>query len=240
MGLAVDLVSASGIKRADLALSRVFNLGSATRNPETARAHQEEVKHIGITIAFDVPAPRIYPMSSQVISTADEVTVQTDRSSGEVEIVLYMGDELYVGVGSDHTDRALEKVSIVWSKQACANVLAPVLWRFADIAAHWDECRMTSHVGGQLYQDCSVAAFLRPEDMLRILSERTVSLPKRDFMVFCGTIASLDKTMGFGADWSFSMTDPVLKRNISHAYRVINLMNEIKPGFRVPVASRDL
>jgi 4-hydroxyphenylacetate 3-monooxygenase len=119
-------------------------------------------------------------------------------------------------------------------------VLAPTLWRFADIAAHWDECRMTSHVGGKLYQDCSVAAFLRPEDMLRILSERTLSLPKRDFMVFCGTIASLDKTMGFGADWAFEMTDPVLGRSIRHAYRVINLMDEIKPGFRVPVSSIDL
>jgi hypothetical protein len=240
MGVAVDLVSSGGVKRTELELLRVFNLGSATRDPETARAHQDEVKHIGITIAFDVPAPRIYPMSTQGVSTASEVTVQTSRSSGEVEIVLYMADELYVGVGSDHTDRALEKVSIVWSKQACANVLAPTLWRFADIAAHWDECRMTSHVGGKLYQDCSVAAFLRPEDMLRILSERTLSLPKRDFMVFCGTIASLDKTMGFGADWAFEMTDPVLGRSISHAYRVINLMDELKPGFRVPVSSMDL
>lgn len=240
MSVTVDLVSAQGTKRADLSLARVFNLGSATRNPETARAHQDEVKHIGITIAFDVPAPRIYPMSTQVISTASEVTVQTERSSGEVEIVLYMGDELYVGVGSDHTDRALEKVSIVWSKQACANVLAPTLWRFADIAAHWDQCRMTSHVGGKLYQDCSVAAFLRPEDMLRILSERTLKLPKRDFMVFCGTIASLDKTMGFGADWAFAMTDPVLGRSISHTYSVVNLMDELKPGYRVPVASREL
>ena len=134
MGVAVDLVSSGGVKRTELELSRVFNLGSATRDPETARAHQDEVKHIGITIAFDVPAPRIYPMSTQGVSTASEVTVQTGRSSGEVEIVLYMADELYVGVGSDHTDRALEKVSIVWSKQACANVLAPTLWRFSDIA----------------------------------------------------------------------------------------------------------
>jgi Protein of unknown function (DUF2848) len=240
MGVSADLVSGAGVTRAELPLQRVFNLGSATRNPETARAHQDEVKHIGITIAFDVPAPRIYPMSHHVVSTADEVTVQTDHSSGEVEIVLYMADELYVGVGSDHTDRALEKVSIVWSKQACANVLAPTLWRFADIADHWDSCRMTSHVNGKLYQDCSVAAFMRPEDMLRILSERTLALPKRDFMVFCGTIASLDKTMGFGTNWAFEMTDPVLGRSIRHAYSVINLMDELRPGFRVPVASREL
>ena len=142
-----------------------------------AKAHQDEVKQIGIAIAFDVPAPRIYPLSSHVVTTADEVTVQGDRSSGEVEIVLYQGDELWVGVGSDHTDRTLETASIVWSKQACANVLAPTLWRFADIADHWDRCRMRAWVGGELYQDCGVDLFLRPEDMLRILRERVAALP---------------------------------------------------------------
>jgi Protein of unknown function (DUF2848) len=240
MALMVDLVSSSGTRQQVIPIKRVFNLGSATRNPETARAHQDEVKHIGISIAFDVPAPRIYPMADYVVTTDTEVCVQGERSSGEVEIVLYQGDELYVGVGSDHTDRTLEKVSIVWSKQACANVLAPTLWRFADIASHWDQCRMRSHVGGKLYQDCGVAAFLTPQDMLRILSERTLKLPAQGTMVFCGTIASIDKTMGFGAEWSFEMTDPVLGRSIRHAYTVVNLMHEIRPEFRVPVASREL
>lgn len=239
-GLIVDFVDRTGTRRDEIRPERVFNLGSATRTADIAKAHQDEVKHIGITIAFDVPAPRIYPMSSYVVTTDQEVTVQGDRSSGEVEIVLWRDDDLWVGVGSDHTDRTLERASIVWSKQACANVLAPRLWRFSDIAGHWDRCRMTSTVDGRLYQDCGVDAFLRPEDMLRILAERTLRLPARGVMVFGGTIAAIDKTMGFGRRWTFTMTDPVLGRELTHAYEVVNLMDEIRPEFRVPVASKPI
>ena len=60
-------------------------------------------------------------------------------------------------------------------------------------------------------------------------------MPERDFMVFGGTIAALDKTMGFGTRWEIEMADPVTGEAIRHAYTVTNLMDEIRPGFRVPV-----
>lgn len=140
----VTVADARGEMPTALRIRRLYNLGSATRDPESARAHQDEVAHIGVKIALDVPAPRIYPLSPDVLTTADAIEVQGERTSGEVEIVLVKTDDLYVGVGSDHTDRALEKVSILWSKQACANVLAPRLWRFSEIASHWDSCRLRS------------------------------------------------------------------------------------------------
>jgi hypothetical protein len=93
-------------------------------------------------------------------------------------------------------------------------------------------------VDGRLYQDCSVGDFLRPEDMVRILGERTSVMPKRDWVLFSGTIAAVDKTIGYGALWEFEMTDPVLKRSITHSYRVINILNEVKDGYRVPLTSR--
>ena len=39
-------------KDADLPLKRMYNLGSATRDPNTAVAHQQEVAKSGIHIAF--------------------------------------------------------------------------------------------------------------------------------------------------------------------------------------------
>jgi hypothetical protein len=236
--ISLELTEDARTRAANVDIRRLYNLGSATRNPESARAHQEEVAHIGVKIAFDIPAPRIYPLAPEVITTADEIAVQGDRTSGEVEIVLLMADELYVGVGSDHTDRTLEKVSILWSKQACANVLAPTLWRFADIAAHWDECRLRSWVDGRLYQDCGVNMFQRPEALLDIVRERSGSLPARDFAIFCGTYVSVDKSVGFGRDWRIELSDPVRGRAIAHGYRVANLLDEIRPEFRVPLAAR--
>ena len=213
----------------------MVNLGSATRQTDAAVAHQEEVAAGGIFIALDVPAPRIYPIGTHALTTGTEVEVHGADTSGEVEIVLLQADRLYVGVGSDHTDRALERTSILWSKQTCANVLAPVLWPYDEVAADWDRFVLRSWVDGRLYQDVGVAEFLRPEDMLRIVRERAPGLPERDLMVFGGTFVSLDKQLGFGARWEFALEDKVTGRAIRHGYDVRDLMLALSPAYRVPL-----
>jgi len=220
-------------------IARMYNLGSATRRAETAVAHQEEVAKEGIRIALDIPAPRIYPIATHALVTGGTVETQSSHSSGEVEIVLLLADQLYVGVGSDHTDRALEKTSIPWSKQVTPNVLAPTMWPFEAMRARWDDCVMRSWVDGRLYQDVPVAAFLHPDDVLRILRARVPGMPARDVLVFCGTIVSLDKALGFGRRWEFEMEDPGAGRRIRHGYDVVNLFDPVAEPFRVPIAAAD-
>jgi len=227
---------ASGNSTRTFNVSRMYNLGSATRDADVARPHQEEVAAAGVKIALHIPTPRIYPIDPCMLTSSDEIGAHGARSSGEVEIVLVKSDRLYVGVGSDHTDRDLERASIVWSKAACANVLAPRLWAWEDIAAHWDHCKIRSHVDGRLYQDVGVDAFISPPDILRTLEERVV-LPQGDFVVFCGTIVALAKELGFGDHWSFEMEDPVLGRTIRHAYSITQLMQEVRETWRVPVVT---
>lgn len=215
-------------------VKRLYNFGSATRNPETAVAHQQEVAKSGIHIAFDVPAPRIYPIGVAALVQDDEVFVQTDRTSGEVEIVIHVADQLYVGVGSDHTDRALETVSIPGSKQACPNHLGPALWPYEEIRDTWDDCILRSWVDGRLYQEVGVSAFLRPEDMLSTLRARVSGVPERDFTVFGGTIVSVDKALGFGTTWRYEIEDPTNRRSISAEYRVVDILSEVNDAYRVP------
>ncbi len=216
-------------------IRRMYNLGSATRKAETAVAHQQEVAKEGIHIAFSVPAPRIYPIGVHALTSDREVHVQGTHTSGEVEIAILVADQVYVGVGSDHTDRALERTSIPWSKQACPNVLAPTMWPLEAMRERWDDCVLRSWVDGRPYQDVSVAAFLHPDDVLRILKERVAGLPARDFLVFCGTIVSLDKALGFGRTWRIEIEDPRGRRRVGHEYAVVNLFDEIREGFRVPI-----
>lgn len=216
-------------------IERVFNLGSATRDAAEATHHQKEVADVGVRIAFDVPAPRIYPMSPTVLTTEDVVHVQSDRTSGEVEIVLVVdGDDIFVGVGSDHTDRALETVSILWSKQACPNVLAPVMWRWSDVEEGWDDFDLVCDVDGAPYQDVKTGIFLSPPEVLQVLRARTRELPSC-YAVFCGTYVSIDGTVRFGSSWGFGLSDPASDRRIEHRYDVVNLLEEIRPEFRVPV-----
>ena len=237
--LPVTIASPAGTEREEtFTIRRMYNFGSATRDPQTAVAHQEEVAKSGIHIAFDVPAPRIYPIALHALTTDDALYVQTDRTSGEVEIVVHVADRLYVGVGSDHTDRAMETVSIPGSKQACANHLAPVFWPYEEIAEAWDDCVLRSWVDGRLYQEVGVDAFLRPEDIVALLRERVSGVPERDFTIFCGTIVSVDKALGFGTSWRYELagpeTGPLAGRRIGAVYAVVDILSEVRPDFRVP------
>ena len=45
---------------------------------------------------------------------------------------------LWVGIGSDHTDREVETYNITVSKQMCEKPMAPVLWALSDVADHWE------------------------------------------------------------------------------------------------------
>ena len=234
------VVSEQGRVSQRFPVKRMYNLGSATREASVAVHHQEEVARAGVVIALHVPAPRIYPIDAFALTTEEAIGVHGLRTSGEVEIALVMTDRLYVGVGSDHTDRDLERGSIAWSKQVNPNILAPTLWVYDEIADHWDDCVMRSRVDGRLYQDVGVNAFLSPTDILKILKERVPGLPARDFVVFCSTIVALDKELGFGQRWQFELEDPVLGRQISHSYQVEQLLDEIAEPDRVPVVTGKL
>ena len=222
------------IREQPLQIERMYNFGSATRDPQSVVAHQEEVAKSGIHIAVDVPAPRIYPIGLHSLDTSNSVFVQSTQTSGEVEIVIYVSDQIYVGVGSDHTDRALETVSIPGSKQACVNHLAPKLWAWSDIADSWDECVLRSWVDGRLYQEVGVDKFLSPPDVLSVLKERVNNVPTRDFLVYCGTYVSVDKALGFGSNWRYQLDAPKLNRQIDAQYEVIDILEEVKNDFRVP------
>lgn len=215
-------------------LRRMFNLGSATRDPHTAVAHQREVERAGVRIAFDRPPPRIYPIAGWALTTASVIGAQGAHTSGEAEVVLVVADDLYIGVGSDHTDRDLERVSIPWSKQVCPNVLGGRVWRFSDVADHWDACVLGSTVDGEDYQLVGVDAFLSPPDVLGVLRDRA-AVPDSGLVVFCGTIASLSGELGFGREWSCWLTDPVLGRDLTVGYRVEPLLDEVRPDHRVPL-----
>lgn len=227
--------SLTGTAERTLDPERLINLGSATRSAAEAQAHQREVAEEGIRIAFDVPAPRIYPISLVNLTSDDTVTVHGPRTSGEVEIVLIDDGELLVSVGSDHTDRDLERHSIVWSKQACANVMARTSWLWSDVEDHWDSVTLACDIDGEPYQRMPASVFLDPPSIIETVRSRTF-LADESIVVFCGTYASIDRKIRFGDRWSFRMDDPILDRSISHDYRVVNLMDDVRPEYRVPLA----
>jgi Protein of unknown function (DUF2848) len=74
-------------------------------------------------------------VAASLLTTADTIEVLGDQSSGEAECVIYFFDgDLFVGVGSDHTDRKAEAVGVSLSKQMCAKPVSREIWRLEDVA----------------------------------------------------------------------------------------------------------
>ena len=223
------------VQAMDFPVHRLYNLGSATRDPSRAEAHQTEMAEAGVAIALEVPPPRVYPMAPAILTTTSEVYVQGHHTSGEAEIVVVSHEgELYVGVGSDHTDRDLETTSILWSKQVCPNVLAPELWLWADVAKHWDRCELELDVDGEPYQRLPVSMFLTPPQLMSTVRDRA-KVPVSGVWVFGGTGASISRKLAFGHHWEFRLVDPALNRRLEHYYDVTILLDEVQPKYRVPL-----
>jgi hypothetical protein len=183
-------------------------------------------RHIAELAAIGVKRPRttpiFYRVAASLLTTDDAIEVLGEHTSGEVECVAYsFPDGLWIGVGSDHTDRRAETVGVSLSKQLCAKPVSRQLWRFAEVEPHWDSLVLRSyiHVDGtrRLYQEGSVAA-MRPLPELIMLYGGGKTLPNGTAM-FCGTLA-VKGAISPADSFEIELTDPILRHAITHSYRV--------------------
>ena len=119
--------------------------GWTGRDKAAVEHHIAELAAIGVKRPRRVPC--FYRLGANLLTTASEVEVVGENSSGEVEFVLISApDAVYVGVGSDHTDRKVEAYGVTVSKQMCPKPLGRELWRLAEVEGHWDRLVLRSHV----------------------------------------------------------------------------------------------
>ncbi len=207
----------------EVSVSKAIVAGWTGRDRAALEKHIKELEELGV--ARPASTPIYYRVSASRITTAPLIETTGEASSGEVEFVLAQwGGEMWVGVGSDHTDRQVETYNVTVSKQMCEKPVASEFWRFADVAPHWDQIVMRSWIqenGARvLYQEGSVAAMLDPMTLIegyegkRVLAEGA--------LMFCGTFAAKGGIRP-ADDFEFEIHDPVLGRTIRHMYRLEKL-----------------
>jgi hypothetical protein len=197
--------------------------GWTGRDEAALNHHIEELAAIGVPRPSSVPV--FYRNAVNNVMQTDRLEVLGPDTSGEVEpIIVALADGLWVTVGSDHTDRKAETMGIALSKQLCGKVLGATLWRFDEIAGHWDTIMIRSHVtiGGQrvLYQEGPLAAMRRPEDLIRRYAGDKGFAPNTVMM--CGTLGAKGSIRP-AARFDMELEDPVLKRRMAHGYEVVVL-----------------
>ena len=206
-----------------LPIDRAVIAGWTGRDPLARDKHIAELEAIGI--ARPASTPIYYRVAARRLTTADSIEVSGTESSGEVEFVLigWQG-RIFVGVGSDHTDRKVEAYSVTVSKQMCDKVVAPVLWELEDVVGHWDQLILRSFAwidGARvLYQEGTLDSMLPVEELIERGFGAT-GLPDGCAM-FGGTFAAKGGIRS-ASRFEFELEDPVLKRSIRHGYDVIVL-----------------
>ncbi len=162
--------------------------GYTGRDQEAVRRHVAELAEHGVPAPEQVPA--FFRVTPELVAVTDRIAVLGLETSGEGEFILFTADgTLFVGVGSDHTDRAVEREDVAKSKQLCRKVVGGRVWRLDDIGPHWDHVILRSYADGadNPYQEGPVASLLEPEEILRRVEERT-GRTLDDVLVFSGTI----------------------------------------------------
>src|SRR5499427_6321952 len=163
----MDFLVNGAARRIDV--TQLVIAGWTGRDGASVEKHIAELEAIGVKRPRAVPI--FYRVSADLLTTAREVDVVGEHSSGEVEFVLVSApDGMYVGVGSDHTDRKVEAYGVTVSKQMCPKPIGRELWPLADVEAHWDSLELRSHVvrGGRriLYQRGPVSKMLAPRELI--------------------------------------------------------------------------
>ncbi|TKW79839.1 MAG: DUF2848 domain-containing protein [Bradyrhizobium icense] len=206
-----------------MSIDQAVIAGWTGRDPVARDKHIAELEAVGI--ARPATTPIYYRCSARRLTTSDLIEVCGDQSSGEVEFVLigWQG-RTFVGLGSDHTDRKVEAYNVTVSKQMCDKPISPVLWELEDVIGHWDQMILRSWAwfDGQrtLYQEGTLDAMLPVKDLIDRGFGKS-GLPDGCAM-FGGTFAAKGGIRP-SVRFEYELEDPVLKRNLTHAYDVIVL-----------------
>lgn len=126
-----------------LPIDQMVIAGWTGRDAVARDKHIAELEAMGI--ARPASTPIYYRASARRLIMEDSIECCGGESSGEVEFVLigWQG-RIFVGCGSDHTDRKVEAYNVTVSKQMCDKPIASTLWELEDVIGHWDKMVLRS------------------------------------------------------------------------------------------------
>ncbi|WP_335949857.1 DUF2848 domain-containing protein [Salipiger bermudensis] len=207
-----------------LDLTHLIVAGWTGRDADAIAHHIAELAELG------VPAPSATPLyyrvSAPLLTDGPLIEAVGDASSGEVEpLIVEAEGKRYLGLASDHTDRALEAHSVAMSKQVCAKPCALELWEWDEVAERLEEIELESWIeeNGEWvpYQSGTIAS-IRPLTEL-IAGSRLSELAKDGpVAMLCGTFGAKGGVRP-AAKFRMQMRDPETDRSITHEYETRTL-----------------
>lgn len=212
-------------RRLDVAVEQAVIAGWTGRDAAAVEKHIIELEALGVKRPATTPI--FYRVAAARLTCAESIEVLDGASSGEVEFVLLQfAGRLWVGAGSDHTDREVEAYGVSVSKQMCEKPIGTQFWAYEHVVEHWDRLMVRSYatIGGVrlLYQEGSVAAIRHPDDLILRFGKN--SKWADGALMFCGTLP-VHGGVRPAERFEFELEDPVRERKIRHGYSIAQLPN---------------
>jgi 4-hydroxyphenylacetate 3-monooxygenase len=201
--------------------SRLIVAGYTARDQEAVARHIAELAEIGVAPPASVPA--FYDLPPTLLSSEAVITVGGTNTSGEVEpVVIRARGRWFLAVGSDHTDRDLERDDVAASKAVCPKPIGTQVLALPGRPATFDLDHITaiSAVDGITYQASTLAELLRPDDVLTRMRAALSDHPLdtgEDFALFGGTTPLLDGEFVPGTRWELTLRLPD-DTELTHTY----------------------
>jgi hypothetical protein len=206
---------------------RLLIAGYTGRDQAAVARHIAELREHGIPAPERTPA--LYALAPDRLTTAEALDVVGAESSGEAEFVLiYSGGALYIGVGSDHTDRGLERLNVPRSKQVCPKPVSARLWPWTAVRDRWDGCQLRSWQGdanGEPYQAGSVAELMTPDAVLAMVRER-IGDDLEGTAIYCGTLPLIGGDFRFERRFAAALVDPADGAELRCSYS-LNVVDDV-------------
>ena len=193
--------------------------GFTGRDQAIVEAHLKELDALGIPTPDSVPT--FYGVATDLLVQDGVIAAVHEKTSGEVEVVLVVDEaDVYITLGSDHTDRAAEEFDIGISKGLCRKPMSTEAWPLDLVADGLDQMEIRSWIveGGAevLYQTGRLSEILPlPELLGRVPFQRR----PRSFALFTGTIPAIGGVRG-GESFRAELFDPDTQRSIALEYQI--------------------
>ncbi|MGL4975522.1 MAG: DUF2848 domain-containing protein [Bosea sp. (in: a-proteobacteria)] len=211
---------AKGSRQVDVTIDTLVIAGWAGRDEAALRHHIEELAAIGVPRPSSVPV--FYRCAASLLTQSGDIDVLGPDSSGEVDpVIVALEDGLWLGLGSDHTDRKAETAGIALSKQLCPKPVSRELWRLDEVIDRWDALEMRSYalINGErvLYQSGHLSGLRTPHDL--IARWTTDGKLKPGTLMFGGTLGAIGGIRP-AARFEMELIDASTGRTLNHSYGI--------------------
>lgn len=230
--LDLKIVDCKGSETIQFEVKRMINAGYVGRDRQAVNNHIEELRREGVPPPPSVPM--VFPVGCHNITTNDEIEVVCHKTSGEAEFVLLLdSDRIFVGVGSDHTDRDIERHSIIKSKQVCPNVISKQIWDYDEVKSDWDNLILQSKVKMSdesrtiLYQNAPLGSIISATDLMDLVKSKMIDDMDNGLVLFSGTLPVLTDEIIYGSYFRCELIDERMNRSLACEYR-INTLDYLK------------